>query len=542
MIKQFANKARQGLTSRFWKDQSGNMAIVVAMAVVPLMMAGGAAVDYGNWVSVQARLQAATDAAALAAGREANLTDEELERVATDYFHSNFGKPKNAGTPEMTLTIGQDGKLRIDAHVTVDNYLMKVAGQNNQVLSASAEVSKESTGLEVVLVFDNTGSMASQSRLSTLKVAANDFVEILFGPRAEADSLKIGVVPFSQFVNVGPDKADAPWLDTQGLTAQSRVNFMPQSAADPSHNWAAWETVSNLRNNRTWPGCVESRAGSRSVDDSAPTISIPETLFVPAFAPDEPGKVSENQACRNSNGDRSNCGNAVRYVYYNNYISDTSDPNAPNSISGAINRLDYQQRHSRKYRQNPVNTNARGPENGCNIQPIQALTNQKAPVLDTIKGMKADGYTHVAEGVGWGLRVLSPGEPFSEGVSYDNKEITKAMVLLTDGENTFETEDNHNASTYTAYGFLSQARLGSNSYWTAVSQQDQLLQQACNNVKSAGIVVYSFAYNVPSATQRNLIKNCASSPEKYFDPPSNAALVKSFQMIADELRRLHLSK
>ena len=39
---------------RLWKDQSGNMAAVVAMAAVPLMMAGGAAVDYGNWVSVQA--------------------------------------------------------------------------------------------------------------------------------------------------------------------------------------------------------------------------------------------------------------------------------------------------------------------------------------------------------------------------------------------------------------------------------------------------------------------------------------------------------
>jgi Mg-chelatase subunit ChlD len=87
----------------------------------------------------------------------------------------------------MTLTIGQDGKLRVDAKVTVDNYLMKVAGKNDQVISATTEVSKESTGLEVVRVFDNTGSMASQSRLSTLKVAANDFVEILFGPRAEAD-------------------------------------------------------------------------------------------------------------------------------------------------------------------------------------------------------------------------------------------------------------------------------------------------------------------------------------------------------------------
>ena len=68
--------------------------------------------------------------------------------------------------------------------------------------------------------------------------------------------------------------------------------------------------------------------------------------------------------------------------------------------------------------------------------------------------MRADGYTHVAEGVGWGLRVISPGEPFTEGVEYSNEDITKAMVLLTDGENTFDTENNHNHSTYTAYGFL----------------------------------------------------------------------------------------
>ncbi len=83
--------------------------------------------------------------------------------------------------------------------------------------------------------------------------------------------------------------------------------------------------------------------------------------------------------------------------------------------------------------------------------------------------MKADGYTHVAEGVGWGLRVISPGEPFTEGVEYSDEDITKAMVLLTDGENTFNSENNHNDSTYTAYGFLHQARLGSSNYWTAIS-------------------------------------------------------------------------
>ena len=542
MSKSSVKKGLAWSMKRMLRDQSGNMAAAVAVVALPLMMAGGAAVDYGNWVSVQARLQAATDAAALAAGREINLSDEELERVATDYFHSNFGKPKNTGTPQVTMTITDNGKLRIDSKVTVGNYLMKVVGKDDQVIVATSEVNKESTGLEVALVFDNTGSMASQSRLSTLKVAANDFVEILFGPRSEADSLKVAVVPFSQFVNVGPDKADAPWLDTEGRNPLSRVNFIG-SGADPQHNWAAWKAITNLQKKHTWAGCVESRGGVMSVNDASPNIVDPNTLFVPALAPDEPGNDSANQECYNSNGDPSSCGSPT-YVYYNNYLDDDGNKKgeAPTNVVGGYNRVDWLQRSSKKYRRNRANTNARGPNEGCDIQPVQALTNKKAPVLNTINAMKADGYTHVAEGVGWGLRVLSPGAPFTEGASYDDKEITKAMVLLTDGENTFDTESNHNGSTYTAYGFLNQARLGSSNYWTAIGKQNALLEDACDNVKEAGIVVYSFAYNVSSSTQRNLIKSCASSPEKYFDPPSNAALVKNFQMVADELRRLHLSQ
>lgn len=499
--------------TKFGKNQFGSIAPVMGVAAIPLFMAAGVAVDYGNAVSVKARLQAAVDAAALAAGREANKSNGELERIAKDYFHSNFGTPANAGTPSMEMTVSEAG-LMIEGSVTVDNYLTKVAGFDTSRITASSQVTKEATGLEVVLVFDNTGSMGRQSRLSTLKVAAHDFVEILFGPREVADTLKIGVVPFSQFVNVGPDKSNAYWLDRNGQNSYSKANFQSNSW----HNWRAWTRIRN----RNWTGCVESRAGNRSVDDDLPVAGVGATLFPPAFAPDEPG----NNTWRAS----FNVGNTT-YRYYNSYLNDSR-----------TNSLDRRQRHQNKYNNASVSSTSRGPDKGCNIQPIQALTNVKSPVLNTINNMKADGYTHVAEGVGWGLRVISPAEPFTEGVEYSEDDITKAMVLLTDGENTFDSENNHNDSTYTAYGFLDQRRLGSSNYWTAVSQQNSLLQRACNNVKNAGIVTYSFAYNVPSQTQRNLIKSCASDPEKYFDPPSNAALVQNFQQIADELRKLHLSQ
>ncbi|MEM7634596.1 MAG: TadE/TadG family type IV pilus assembly protein [Pseudomonadota bacterium] len=510
------NKSRTPISTlkTFLNNQSGAAAMVLAVASLPLVMAAGAAVDYGNSVAVQARLQAATDAAALAAGREANRPVAELESIAKDYFHSNYAAAADAEQPSMSLSIDDDGRLQVNGEVKVRNYLIAVAGYAKTTVNATSQVAKDATGLEVALVFDNTGSMGNQSRLSTLKIAARDFVNILFGPRAQADTLKIAVVPFSQFVNVGPDKAGEDWIDKGGLNPYSKANF----SSSTWDNWKAWTNISN----RSWTGCVESRAGTMSVDDTPPDTGNGATLFPPAFAPDEPGNNTSTAYFSVSGS---------TYRYKNSYLSDSRTTS-----------LDRRQRHQRKYQNASVNTTSRGPDKGCNIQPIMPLNNVKQPVLNTLQNMTAGGYTHVAEGVGWGLRVLSPGAPFTEGVPYSDDKITKAMVLLTDGENTFDTESNHNASTYTAYGHLAQARLGSSNAYTAIAAQNTLLQQACNNVKAKEIVVYSFAYNVPSATQRNLIKNCATSPEKYFDPPTNAALVASFQQIADELRKLHLSR
>ena len=216
---------------KFVANQSGAAAMVLAVASLPLVMAAGAAVDYGNSVAVQARLQAATDAAALAAGRESNRTHAELEQIANEYFKSNYAAAPDAEQPSMTLSVEADGRLQVNGQVQVQNYLIAVAGYDKTTVTAKSQVSKDATGLEVALVFDNTGSMGNQSRLSTLKIAARDFVNILFGPRETAATLKIAVVPFSQFVNVGPGNANQDWIDKAGLNPFSKANFQVQHLA-----------------------------------------------------------------------------------------------------------------------------------------------------------------------------------------------------------------------------------------------------------------------------------------------------------------------
>ena len=50
---------------RFLVDGSGNVAVIFALASLPLLAFAGAALDYGTATRMQAKLQAATDATAL---------------------------------------------------------------------------------------------------------------------------------------------------------------------------------------------------------------------------------------------------------------------------------------------------------------------------------------------------------------------------------------------------------------------------------------------------------------------------------------------
>ncbi len=198
------------------------------------------------------------------------------------------------------------------------------------------------------------------------------------------------------------------------------------------------------------------------------------------------------------------------------------------------------------------------------MAPIQPLTSKKAPVLATIDAMVADGYTHIAEGVAWAQRVLSPEAPFQESEG-SSKDVTKVMILLSDGGNTFETrKKNHNLSTYTAYGFLRQAkqRLVTNADFSdgqisaqldpgaftidAINRQNQLLLDACTNAKNTGTIIYTFAYHV---TDTWLLEQCASTGETkvgtgpyFYKATSNLQLMEDFEYLANELRPPYLNQ
>src|SRR4051794_5761267 len=87
--------------SRLQHAQEGQVAVIVALALIPMVSAVGAAVDYSQANGIKAKLQASLDAALLAGAKDASSSWTD---VAKDAFYSNIAlKAATVAAPAFTL-------------------------------------------------------------------------------------------------------------------------------------------------------------------------------------------------------------------------------------------------------------------------------------------------------------------------------------------------------------------------------------------------------------------------------------------------------
>ena len=233
-------RTRSHALLRFTRANDGAVAIIFALALIPLLLAGGAAIDLGRAYMVKSRLGYAIDAAALAVGASTSTDETELNSIMMAYFQANYptyemGTP---ATPQMTLT---DSEVKIYATAEVSTTLMNIVGVHELTVSAATTVIRETKGLEVALVLDNTGSMGT-TKMNNLKSASYIFLDILYGSDNQNDLLKVSVVPFAATVNVG-------------------TGFGYLKSTFDNGDWSP----------DTWGGCVMARSGTMDRDDTTPT-------------------------------------------------------------------------------------------------------------------------------------------------------------------------------------------------------------------------------------------------------------------------------
>lgn len=234
MAKQNEAKRRiRNAFSRFISDQRGNTYFLVAAATLPMIGIVGSGVDIGRAYMADLRLQQACDAGALA-GRRAmvGVTYTAANKSeATKMFNINYDTGLY-GSTNIAFNSVQDGPSNVKgtASAKLPTSLMKVFGQNEFNLAVNCTAKLEISNVDVMLVLDVTGSMASTNsgdsinRITALKNSTMNFFDTLTGAAVGDGRIRFGVVPYNLNVNMGSvlTAANASWLADE-VTLPSRT-------------------------------------------------------------------------------------------------------------------------------------------------------------------------------------------------------------------------------------------------------------------------------------------------------------------------------
>ena len=365
----------RALARRFARNTHGNMAIAMALVAVPLFGATGAAMDYGGRIQAEARLQAAIDAGALAGAASEDGREAAIKKTVRQYVMNNGAATylKNAASVDVKIT--SDGVIRVSATAEYPTTILNVMGIKSLPMSALAETKRSESGAEIAMVLDVTGSMQG-AKIDALKLAARDFVAETTKPNAKKpDAVRLSVVPYNKYVNVGLANRYATWMSVP-----------PDESNEVCQDWTTYTNAHNCRmETRTYVSDGVTHTQDREVCDWD-TSSVNE--------------------CRTVTNVWNGCVGSREYPW------NVRDARPDIDIPGIL---------------------------GVNCpREITPLTSDTTRLNGDIDDLSAWGETYIPAGLIWGWRTLSAQVPYTEGLSTADaqaKGVTKHLVLMTDGEN-----------------------------------------------------------------------------------------------------------
>ncbi len=135
-----------------------------------------------------------------------------------------------------------------------------------------------------------------------------------------------------------------------------------------------------------------------------------------------------------------------------------------------------------------------------------------------VNNMSAVGNTNQAIGLALGWMSLTGGGPFAAPPKDPNYTYSENIILLTDGLN---TEDR---------------------WYTNQSSINARQQMTCDNIKAAGITLYTIQVNTDGDSTSTLLQHCASSSDKFFLLTSADQILPTFNSIGTNLSKLYIAR
>ena len=478
---------------RFTKDTSGNVAMMFGIALVPLIVGGGAAIDYSRISNTQSAINSAADAGALAAASgKGNAAAREV--IAKQVFEANLKTADISGPMRITyqnLTSGSiNTGFRIEAKATVKNTFGVFLGKTESEVGAVAQASSAGdVATEIAFVLDTTDSMEGD-RIATLKTATNTVIDEITRRTSRPELIKFGVVPFAQYVNVGMSNRTAPWIDVRSDYQTPEV-----TTCDMQYEKIGEKDCRNV-SYPYQPAVPEGtcmRDGRRRKCGGKPAVNATTERVC-----DSVMSTTKKNVCTKSGKD---------WVRWNGCVGSRNFP--LNTIDGSYG------------------TKIPGIMNITCATPLLDLTTNLSTVRSTINALTTDGETYIPAGLIWGWRMLSPGAPLAAAAPGGPGGARKYMILVTDGLNTKSPNYPGHENSDSALA-------------------DQLTKTTCNNIAgdtANAIKVFTIAFEMDGLDSKTILQECARrTGGQFFDATDAAKLKEAFSDISDAIASVKLTQ
>jgi Flp pilus assembly protein TadG len=568
-LKMFAAKA-----CVFFKSDRGNIAMMFAITLVPLVIAAGAGLDFARAMLVRQQMGEALDAAALAVGSTPNLTQSSAQALAQTYFNANYTVAQtDYGTPTISIPASgynSKGSVVISASDAMPTVLMKLAGVTSIPITTSSNVVWGQTKLWVALVLDNSGSMSqgdsSGSKMSALQNASNQLLTILKNASANPGDVQVSIVPFVKNVNAGTSNVNAAWIDWSDWNNPpivDQTNYIYQKDTDavlngqplntfgpgdscPYNGSAGYKCASSPANDSNCSG-----SGGSTCISTIPSSGTYKGYICPSMhsggsqdglgyhfyngcwvgtTSTSTATISSGSSATCSGHSASNCsctGSGSAKVCTTKVWNHTWVPNSHSTWGGCL--MDRKQSYDIA-NTTPGAANTLFPaENNqyCGPATVTPLSYNWTNLTNQINAMTPYGATDQAIGVTHGWQTITPGSPY--GAPAVPTDTTRYIIFLSDGLNTMDRW----------WGD------GSTEGTTADGNIDAREKATCDAAKADGVVIYSIYVNVANAGGSGNsapLQYCATDPTKYFALTSTSAVVTTFNQIAQQITNVRVVK
>lgn len=357
--------------------------------MVVLLGAAGLSIDAARGYSFRLELQAEIDAVVVSVAKKISSgSSENVAQLAQQEFAARWKAKHGVDAVELNVAVDDSGAVTATAEAVMPTPFMRVLGNGSAKIGVKSAAAFGAGQAEVVLVLDNTGSMAGQ-KLADLQAAANLLIDTLI-PDSTSPNVKISLVPFSRYVNVGLGVRSESWLDVANdYTVTTRECEIERPIVSKT----------NCRTVTTTTTCSSTNDG-----------------------------VTTTWPCTTSE--------EICDIIYGAGVEVCEDDTDTYEWKGCVGSRPY----PLNVRDDSYTTRIPGLMDESCSAPITPLTTDKTLLKDRIAEMRADDETYIPAGLIWGWRMLSPHAPFTEGATQSGGTPRKILVLMTDGANTLSPD------------------------------------------------------------------------------------------------------